>query len=381
MHNLIVDREIELLNQLQDKVLQERELLLDASDMIATLDCIVAFADCARKYNWVEPEMTDDNVIEIDEGRHPLLEKIVDQVVPNSTSLQGRSAIPSREPRPSLILLTGANFSGKSIYMKQVALCVFLAHGGSFVPARGARIGLTDRILLRMNTKGGIEKRASTFMLDLQQVGTTLRLMTERSLVLIDEFGKGTQHLDGAGLMGGLIEQLADPAGAMPRCIVATHFHELLGMGGRLEPLIDLPPNVKLIHMRVTVAEGEIEEGDAEAEARQLAAGADTDIVCLYELADGPTLDSYGINCARLAGMPRGIVERARELLRLTADGASLADVVTTTNPQYAERLKHDEELAKRFLKWDIRAEPPEAVYDKLVEIVRGPAAGTQQQA
>ena len=375
MHNLIVDRELELLNELQFSVLDYRDLLLACSDQIATLDCLVAFADCARRYNWVYPEMTDDNVLEIDEGRHPLLEKLVTTVVPNSARLVGKSVAPRQDAAPSLILLTGANFSGKSIYMKQIALIVFLAHIGSFVPARAAKIGLTDRILLRMNTRDSVTRPASTFLHDLQQVDTALRLMTSRSLVLIDEFGKGTHHTDGAALMGSLIERLADPTGVMPKCVVATHFHELLDTPGQtaVEPLLHLPTNVRLMHMRIKLSETQLEEGDDEAEVRQLAAGTESDIVCLYEIAEGPTFDSYGINCARLAGMPRGVVNRARELLRLTADGTPLADVVNlpSSGRSTGDTARHAA-IAERFAAWDLAAEPIETLHEKLRELLAG---------
>ena len=346
-------------------------MLLACSDQIATLDCLVAFADCARRYDWVYPEMTDENVLEIEDGRHPLLEKLVTTVVPNSTRLAGKASLPNNAADPSLILLTGANFSGKSIYMKQIALVVFLAHIGSFVPARSAKVGVTDRILLRMNTRDSVAKPASTFLHDLQQVDTALRLMTSRSLILIDEFGKGTHNVDGAALMGSLIERLADPAGVMPRCVVATHFHELLDRPGSV-PLLRLPSNAKTMHMRIKLAETVLEEGDDEAESRQLAAGAESDIVCLYEIADGPTFDSFGINCARLAGMPRGVVKRARELLDLTADGTPLAQVIGNTYAPPAQAQRHADRLAERFGSWDLAAEPVGTLRERLRELLAG---------
>jgi DNA mismatch repair protein MSH5 len=179
-------------------------------------DSLLSFAQVARKYNYVQPIVTDDNILEINQGRHPLLEQCSDTLIPNDTTFDADQRI---------ILLTGANSSGKSVYLKQVALIVYMAHLGSFVPAQSARIGLTDKILTRIATRESVSKNSSAFMIDLQQTNIALLNSTSRSLVLLDEFGKGTTSLDGIGLFCAVVESFAGREHECPKLIAATHFH------------------------------------------------------------------------------------------------------------------------------------------------------------
>ncbi|KAJ3057389.1 MutS protein msh5 [Rhizophlyctis rosea] len=186
IHSMIVDREIEIMQRLQETVLEYSESLQQTAQVCAEIDCLLSLAEAAKKYNYRRPRMTNENVLHIVKGRHPLQELCVDVFIGNETALGGN------DDEPRAMLLTGANFSGKSIYLKQVALITYMAHIGSFVPAESATIGLTDKILTRIQTRETVSKVQSAFMIDLNQAAIAMRNSTPRSLVVLDEFGKGT---------------------------------------------------------------------------------------------------------------------------------------------------------------------------------------------
>ncbi|KAG9540658.1 hypothetical protein KCU71_g19642, partial [Aureobasidium melanogenum] len=208
IYGRICDREIEIIHELAEKILQYEDLLTTASDVCAEIDCVLALAQGARNHNLVRPRLTESNILDIRGGRHILQEKVGSNFIPNDTLLAGGEAESlvnqdnsSAAPQyftedgnvvPSMILVTGPNFSGKSVYLKQVAIIVFMAHIGSFVPATKAEIGLTDKILTRVATRESVSRNQSAFMIDLQQISVALNLATNRSLLIIDEFGKGT---------------------------------------------------------------------------------------------------------------------------------------------------------------------------------------------
>ncbi|KAE8186247.1 hypothetical protein CF335_g7499 [Tilletia laevis] len=202
IHTFIVEREIEHLFALQEAICQHASVLLQIADLFAELDCLLALAEAATRFGWVCPEMTQENVIEIYQGRHALQELTVDSFVPNDAYLQGgipfnqegddSAGIEQIQGAKSLLVVTGSNGSGKSIYLKQIALIVLLAHVGSFVPAEGARIGICDQILTSIQARHSVSRLQSSFLLDVSQVGFALRQCTPRSLVLFDEIGKGT---------------------------------------------------------------------------------------------------------------------------------------------------------------------------------------------
>ncbi|BFZ56036.1 hypothetical protein PYCC9005_003078 [Savitreella phatthalungensis] len=353
VHNNLLDREIELLVQLQTRVLGFRELLVECSDAIAELDCLAALADAAKRYDWVRPEVAEENVLMIERGRHPVHELHVEQFIDNPTALAGGRVTDDGDP-PSLVALTGANASGKSVYLRQVALIVLMAHVGCFVPAAKATIGLTDRILVRLPTgPESVRSGRSSFLRDLHQVEAILRLATDRSLVLIDEFGVGTLSSNGAALLGAVIQRLTIEDGPKPKTIVATHFHELFR---GTSPILAPNAQMQLMHMRVLVD----------------TAKATGDITFLYELADGPSGESFGINCAVLAGMPEEVVAHARRIYDGLLEGrASLRELLTSTEPMSSGRAPYnDNELLERFMAWDLSGETPETCRGTLRELL-----------
>ncbi|KAL9597285.1 MAG: hypothetical protein Q9219_005266 [cf. Caloplaca sp. 3 TL-2023] len=284
MYAIICDKEIEIIYHLSQEILQYEAMLTKASDTCGELDSLLALARGAAMYKLSRPRMTEDNVIRIKGGRyvytaashyntnsisHPLQELIVPSYVSNDTSIIGgegrgrscggdtdRSPAPSSTPSPSsqdqacMLMMTGPNYSGKSVYLKQVALIVFMAHVGCFVPADAAVIGITDKILTRVATKETITKVQSAFMLDLQQISKALGSATRRSLVFIDEFGVGTDSNDGAGLACGVFEHLLNLGEERPKVLGATHFHEIFENGFLLPR-----PYLAFGHMQVRIDE------------------------------------------------------------------------------------------------------------------------------
>lgn len=230
------------------RVLEFQKALTTASDLCGELDCLVALALGAQKYRLVMPRMTTANVIQIEGGRHPLQELIVPSYIANDCNLTGGAGAEGDDddvPQPSLqsasvregiqnastLILTGPNYSGKSIYLKQNALIVYMAHIGSFVPAERATIGLTDKILTRIATRESVSRNQSAFLIDLQQIALAMKLATHRSLLIIDEFGKGTTSNDGAGLACGTFEYFLNMGADRPKVLGATHFHEIFENG------------------------------------------------------------------------------------------------------------------------------------------------------
>jgi len=221
---------------------------------------------------------------------------------------------------PSTIILTGPNYSGKSIYLKQTALIVYLAHIGSFVPATSASIGLTDKILTRISTRESVSRNQSAFMIDVQQMCMALNLATHRSLLVIDEFSKGTNAVDGAALACGVFEYLLNLGVDAPKTLAATHFHEIFE-NGLLRPR---PPVLAFKHMEVRMDQK---------------IGVKDQITYLYNLRSGRSSESFGMVCAAINGIATEIVERARVLGGLVARGEDLVVACSGLGEEEAAEL------------------------------------------
>ncbi|KAF9141882.1 MutS protein msh5 [Mortierella sp. GBA39] len=308
IHGLIVDREIDILQALQERIIENSQFLVTCSDHCAELDVLVSLARVARLHNYRRPTMVEGTILKIMNGRHPLQEMVVDSFVTNSTQIGGMDQNNASAPtvvtgantdsRSSetgdarvenrVTILTGPNSSGKSVYLKQVALIAFMAHVGSFVPADSAVVGITDKILTRMQTRETVSSIQSAFMTDLQQVALATRMSTARSLVLLDEFGKGTTSTDGAGLFCGVIEHFARlNEEDRPRVLATTHFHELFE-----NDLMDLSLPISLYTMEV------YQQPDC------------MEATFLFRVVPGKTPSSLGPACAAMASMPTHIVKR-----------------------------------------------------------------------
>ncbi|BGP41924.1 hypothetical protein JCM10449v2_005921 [Rhodotorula kratochvilovae] len=390
----ISDKEIEIIHALVAHVLQLRDQLLAVADVLAELDCLIAFAEASRLYDWHRPTMTEDPVCKILKGRHPLAELCVETFVPNNTSLYAdgyhvmsgrkvgglgavvdeadRDVKPEVADEKSMIILTGANFSGKSVYLKQVALITFMAHIGCFVPAEEALIGLTDRIMTRVSTRESITRGASAFMIDLQQISFALRNLTPRSLLILDEFGKGTEANDGAGLFCGVVEHLVALGREMPRVCVATHFQRALLalslslsvcalMRGRadvfLNGLLSRQLPAIIAHMEILVDQTSSTSFSGGASG----SGTETNVERIaYLLAPGLALSSHATALASLFGLAPAVLRRAEEVSRavatFTLDGLAVRSVEELGEGERRE-LEEAEQVGRRLVGMEMSGE------------------------
>ncbi|MBY0111285.1 MAG: DNA mismatch repair protein MutS [Phycisphaerales bacterium] len=316
-------REREIFEELTASLAARLAEIAAFADAIGELDVLLGFAEHAARTGWVRPEMTEANVLTIHDGRHPVLERTLGRdFVPNDVEVGGeqgsRGAAEQRKnddpcppppllpSSPSLSLITGPNMAGKSTFIRQVALITLLAHAGSFVPAARATIGLTDRIFTRIGADDALHAGQSTFMVEMTETANILHHASPRSLVILDEIGRGTSTLDGLSLAWAITEHLAQVG---CRTLFATHYHELTDLAerGEADPSDPLAGRIKNLHVAVR-------EWPLDAHAEEGAA-SETQIIFLHRILPGKTDQSYGIHVARLAGLPQGVIGRAREVL------------------------------------------------------------------
>ena len=284
------DLEYEVFIQLRDAVQGSSRQLRRTADVLAKLDVLVALAELARQQRYCRPILSEENELEIVEGRHPVLDIIEPQgtFVPNDTKADRHDG--------HLLLITGPNMAGKSTYIRQVALITLMAQMGSFVPAKSARIGIADRIFARVGASDELTRGQSTFMVEMTETARILNTASQRSLVILDEIGRGTSTFDGLSLAWSIVEFIHDEIGC--RTLFATHYHELTRLTESLDGLVNLNVDVK-------------EWKD--------------DVVFLHKIVPGAANKSYGIHVAKLAGVPAGVNQRAKEILA-TLEGSHSGD-------------------------------------------------------
>jgi DNA mismatch repair protein MutS len=288
-------RETELFQALLAEVVARTEALIATALVVAEVDVLRGWADLAREANWCQPVVDDSDILEVEQGRHPVVERMLQSrpgagsFVPNDTRLAGSGE--------QIALLTGPNMAGKSTYIRQVALIALLAHLGCWVPATKARIGLVDRIFCRVGASDELSRGNSTFMVEMNETANILNNATARSLVVLDEIGRGTSTYDGISIAWAVAEHLHGDGAAGPRTLFATHYHELT-------KLAEVRPRLR--NWSVAVKEWQDE------------------IVFVRRVVPGAADRSYGIQVARLAGMPPAVVQRAREILGGLEAGAGL---------------------------------------------------------
>ncbi|EFI27156.1 DNA mismatch repair protein Msh5 [Coprinopsis cinerea okayama7 len=348
LHSTIVDRELEIIQELLEEMLTHTEAMSNACDVCAELDCLLSLAQASRTNNYVRPEIVQDSVIEIVGGRHPLHEQILDAFVANDARLVGGAGLNSQpegledeDDWNSILLCTGANACGKSVYMKQIALIQIMAQIGCFVPAERATLGIVDKIFTRVSTRESVSKAQSAFMIDLNQVSLALRNCTPRSLILLDEFGKGTLSTDGAGLFCGVLMHLLERGPACPMVLVATHFHEVFTRD--LLDVENLP--ITCCHMQVMFTL----DSDSAFKVSRISVAHGVNSV-----ARGLSADSHAAQCAAMFGIPARIVSRAQHVSNLI----SQHEIVQLLDEEITEKEKEDlldaEAVCKRFLEWDL---------------------------
>ncbi len=279
----IIAREYDVFRTVRDEARAHTVALQSAARAVAELDVYAALAEAAVRYGYVRPKVTDGRMVRIRGGRHPVVEETVgpERFVPNDLTLGAGGAAPR-----DILIVTGPNFGGKSTYIRQAALAVILAQIGSFVPASEAEIGVVDRIFTRVGATDDLAAGRSTFLSEMIEVARILTQATPRSLVILDEVGRGTSTYDGMSLAWAVVEDLHDRVGA--RTLFATHYHELTELAAQLDRVANLQVLVREDGQRITF---------------------------LYRVADGAAASSYGIHVARLAGVPDPVIRRAREVL------------------------------------------------------------------
>lgn len=280
----IVTLETQLFNEVRNSAAAFAEQIQENARLIAMLDCYLSFAECAEENNYVKPVIDESDYLEIVDGRHPVVEKILppgEKFSPNDCSMVNSEN--------QIILLTGPNMAGKSVFLRQVGLIVLLAQIGSFVPAKEARIGLVDRIYTRVGASDNITAGESTFLVEMQEAANILNNATCKSLILLDEIGRGTSTFDGISIAWAITEYLHENPEVSAKTLFATHYHELNEMAS-------IFPRIKNFKVEVR------EYGDK--------------VIFLHKVSSGGADHSYGIQVAQMAGLPPFVTSRAKEILQ-----------------------------------------------------------------
>jgi DNA mismatch repair protein MutS len=286
--------ELEIFNEIRQAVVQNYKNLERAAQYLSRLDCLLNLAEVADQNDYYRPDVNLDGLIEIEEGRHPVIEKMItgERFVPNSVSMDNE--------KNQILIITGPNMAGKSTVLRQVALLVIMAQMGSFIPARKATIGIVDRIFTRVGALDNLSQGQSTFMVEMQETANILNNASERSLIIMDEIGRGTSTYDGLSIAWAVVEFLHDLHKTGVKTLFATHYHELTELAQR-------KPRVKNYNIAVKEWNDEI--------------------IFLRKMVEGATNRSYGIQVARLAGIPDKVIERSKRILyRIENQDQDLAD-------------------------------------------------------
>lgn len=267
-----------------------QQIICDIAKAIAHIDALQSLSIAAKRHHYVAPQLVEDDILEIIEGRHPVVEaaKAATTFVPNDTYLD------SRESR--LLVLTGPNMAGKSTYIRQVALILIMAQMGSFVPAKAVRFGLFDKVFSRIGASDDLSRGQSTFMVEMTETANILHHATSRSLVILDEIGRGTSTYDGISIAWSVAEHLLKAKGKQAKTLFATHYWELTALEGKIPGAVNYNVGVK---------------------------ECDDKIIFLHKILKGGADKSYGIHVAQLAGMPKEVLERAKEILRELEDNTT----------------------------------------------------------
>jgi DNA mismatch repair protein MutS len=297
----IIELEVQLFAEVRRRIAQDVRRIQGVARAIAILDVIASLAEVAARLNYVRPQLHEGDEIEIRAGRHPVIETLGERFVPNDLSINNTT--------DRLLIITGPNMGGKSVFLKQTALIVIMAQMGGFVPASSARLSLVDRIFTRVGASDNLARGRSTFMVEMTETSNILNTATPRSLVLLDEVGRGTATFDGLSLAWAIAEYLHDNSRHSAKTLFATHYHEMT-------ELAKMRPGVRNYQAAVSEARGEI--------------------IFLRKVVPGSASKSYGIEVARLAGLPRTVIERAREIL----NNLEQNELDLTGKPKFARHLK-----------------------------------------
>ena len=302
--------EFELFSSIRDQVGAEVVRIQRTAKAVAALDVFASLALVAQRNNFVRPKINEIGLIDIRNGRHPVVEQMIenDMFIPNDTYLDNH--------KKRISIITGPNMAGKSTYMRQTALIVLMAQIGSFVPADSANIGVVDRIFTRVGASDDLASGQSTFMVEMTEVANILRNATSKSLLILDEIGRGTSTFDGLSIAWAVIEHISNTKLCGAKTLFATHYHELTELEGKLSGVNNYCIAVK-------------EKGD--------------DIVFLRKIVKGGADKSYGIQVAKLAGVPDSVIQRAKELVEELSDADITAAVKDLTAPKKKQKISYDQ--------------------------------------
>ncbi|MBM4128852.1 MAG: DNA mismatch repair protein MutS [Nitrospira sp.] len=336
--------EYQLFQEILDEVQKESSLLSQTAYSLAVTDLLSSLAIVAKRYHYVKPSMEESGIIDIAEGRHPVLERMPsdEKFIPNNTYMD------TNDNR--LLIITGPNMAGKSTFMRQVALIVLMAQIGSFVPATSAKLGMVDRIFTRIGASDLLTRGQSTFMVEMIEVANIIHNATNRSLIILDEVGRGTSTFDGISIAWAVAEHIINEIKA--RTLFATHYHELTELGLTFNEVKNYNVSVK-------------EWGD--------------EIIFLRKIDDGPADKSYGIQVARLAGIPENIINRSKEVLA----NLEKEELDETGIPKFADRKTKaraaqldlfssmPDSIMTEIENLDMKGLTPEEAFNKLLELKR----------
>lgn len=302
--------EYELFCDVRDKVGAEVVRIQQTAKAVAAIDVLASLALVAQRNNYVRPKINNSGVIDIKNGRHP----VVEQMIENDMFIANDTYLDNQKKRISII--TGPNMAGKSTYMRQTALIVLMAQIGSFVPAEKANIGIVDRIFTRVGASDDLASGQSTFMVEMTEVANILRNATSKSLLILDEIGRGTSTFDGLSIAWAVVEHISNTRLCGAKTLFATHYHELTELEGKISGVNNYCIAVK-------------EKGD--------------DIVFLRKIVKGGADKSYGIQVAKLAGVPDTVIQRAKELVEELSDADITAAVKDLTAPKKKQKIQYDQ--------------------------------------
>ena len=328
--------EYELFTAVRLKLAEQAERVQRTARAVACLDVLADFAAVAVKNNYCRPEVDLSGEISIKDGRHPVVEQVLKSslFVPNDTRLDAESN--------RVAILTGPNMAGKSTYMRQVALIVLMAQTGCFVPAKAARIGVVDRIFTRIGASDDLASGKSTFMVEMSEVAEILKNATARSLLILDEIGRGTSTFDGMAIARAVLEFAADRRRLGAKTLFATHYHELTDIERELDGVRNYNIAVK-------------KRG--------------SDIVFLRKIVPGAADDSYGVEVAKLAGLPDRVVTRARELLKQLESGTPVRTVTVAASDQLSITTMENDALRRRLEELSVETLTPIEAMNALYEL------------
>ncbi|MEI6214302.1 MAG: DNA mismatch repair protein MutS [Desulfuromonadales bacterium] len=344
----ICELEYTLFQEIRERVAGEAGRICRSADGLAVLDVLISLAQVAGERNYCKPLMDESDIIDIKDGRHPVIEamRLSERFVPNDTRMDGGEN--------QILMITGPNMAGKSTYMRQVALIVLMAQVGSFVPASEARIGIADRIFTRVGAGDNLARGQSTFMLEMMEAAAILKNATPRSLIVMDEIGRGTSTFDGVSIAWACAEHIHDNPTCRARTLFATHYHELTELATTRE---------RIKNFTVAVREW------------------NDQVIFLRTIIPGGASHSYGIQVARLAGMPLDVIERAKEILRNLESGEfeegapriakSRKSPPREPSPQFSLFETTEDQLRHRLKKLNIATLTPLEALNLLDELKR----------